>query len=155
MKAVSDVKLNQIVQRFLQLIGNNTQAAHAVDITNKISLSWRTDTGGGVNLDWLAAVPVKYIYHPGLGVVFFQVELQYRGSIAEGERVNFMHAGGYAPKEGGPFGMTSHLYPGLFASRYETIGGETNLYLTAQKAIGPTEVGVSDSLTGWYFCDGV
>ena len=152
-KAIDDVKLNKIVQRFLQLIGINTQAAHAIDITDKISLAWST-AGGGANLDWLAATPVKYTYLPGAGVVFFQIELQYRGAMAEGEQLIFMHNGGYAPVAPGAFGMARTGDPSRFSLKYETSDGETKLYVHANKAVDEPAIQITNYLTGWYFCDG-
>ena len=149
MKAVNDVKMNDIIQRL-------KTGSNVIDVTDQIELSWNADTGGGTKLTYLEANPIKYIYSPSLGIVFFMISLVFRGTAEAGEPLGFFHVGGYAPTEDiGAFGMTASKLRDCFELNYEAVGGDKYLNISTTKAIAsPTGFLETVYLTGWYFCDG-
>lgn len=151
-KTISTGNLSRAITKLLEMISGCK--AVAVDITDKIALHLDEGVSQAPNLEHLTATPIKYTYNPSLGIVFFVIELQYRGSMAAGDYIQFNHTGGYAPGAPVPFGMTSTADIDSLIFKYEDFDGDCSLTIKPVKAIGPTGTITSNYLTGWYFCNG-
>lgn len=127
-------------------------ATTPVDISDKVNLSWLT-IGGGANLTELYIRNKKYIYHPDKKMVFFEFQIEYKGSANAGELVLFGHMGGYAPtNQSGIPAITQKASLDVGYNYHSSWGGFLfSMYF--REAFSSDET-TKASVCGWYFCDG-
>lgn len=125
------------------------EAMKAVDITNKISLS---APAGYPTLSYLGARPVKYVYSPALGIVFFTAQVTYEGTLQTGVTLNFSHVGGYAPNECEIYATLNK--PDDFIASYVGYDDMHRLSIATKKNIDTGATAKTLVVNGWYFCDG-
>jgi hypothetical protein len=155
MKAVN-VQVTHMTSYCERLADNATAAANAlqpVDFTDNVFFYHGYIPDSNKNLTSITATPTEYIYIPSLRMVFFHIDVVFKGKLAKDELVVFPY---YEKVSGGTFvkPCATKSYP--ITSRNARFSAE---HFPDSVAIRVNEdidtEGFSDNMgfSGWFFCD--
>lgn len=127
--------------------GEAAAAAKKRDIANAISFT--LDTAKSPATITSHTLTLRHaVYSAGAGVVFFDVLLQFNGTLAAGDTIVLKMAGSYPPAGQVAIPCVSPMKRGHFSAYMNADG---TLGITAHENM---DIGTNICLSGWYFCEG-
>lgn len=133
--------------------------ATAKDISDQIRLSFVPGVGGD-NLTELRVTDKYYFYDAARKMVFFVFGIYFRGTLAKGERLEFVHVkpegttAVYAPRKigGATYPITARRR--RFSGEYMPSGDDVFVGIYAEEDIDTDGLADGMDFSGWYYCDG-